>query len=481
MSKEKPVKEFNELEEFILRLMDEFRLVISEGQESLGIPVLDPFKTSLKVHEEFSFKKGTGSLTMNDPVITGLGTLKGLDFPVADLKQRTLSFAIMFDQLSLESEDFSFDGEFRPLFLKHRISKSGRFRFQISEIRLFENFRIDIENDAPIIRDNGSRCEIDDMEIDIEKDFLIDLITPFFKSTVENLFIEKVQRYLGRLINTRLQEYFSAQAAAVNRLKTLAAIKREQGFDTVGDGKADKPRLLHGLGGVGQLPPPAFWELPAVDVPNVPHIALDELVRTAKTGDVILFAGSYPSSKRIRRLTQSCFSHVIIVIREPDIADGRTCIWQATSSTHEGVLRDMVPKSGIQLNYLEDMIHDYLREDAGAVICWRRLVRPMRPEDEEQAAWEKLKAFIMEMDSKPYTNDMDGLYIMGLMEIDHANKEDYFCAGLVAESFMRLGILKNTFYQYQYAPRDFSELQPTLPFNDEATHFEQEVVIDVGQ
>jgi hypothetical protein len=72
---------------------------------------------------------------------------------------------------------------------------------------------------------------------------------------------------------------------------------------------------------------------------------------------------------------------------------------------------------------------------------------------------------------------MDDLYVMGLMEIDNPNKQDYFCAGLVAETLMRLQLLGTEFRQYPYAPRDFSELQRMLQISHPPMHYAEETLV----
>lgn len=277
---------------------------------------------------------------------------------------------------------------------------------------------------------------------------------------------------MNNFLHERLQQVCQEQSEVLTKLEGLYKLKQQQ------DNTKQPPRLLQGLDGVGQLPIPMFWQVPAINPETAPHIDLNTLVEEAQTGDVILFAGSYPSSLRIRRLTQSRYSHVVVVIKEPEINNGRACVWQATSSTHKGVLRDMEEKPGIQLNYLDEMLRDYRKEDANSIICHRKAVQTESSSAIMRGNWPIVREFINALDGKPYTDDMDGLYIMGLMEVNNPNKEDYFCAGLVADTLMKMQLLGTQFCQYQYAPRDFSELQNGLPLEQPPMHFGVEKVVD---
>lgn len=67
---------------------------------------------------------------------------------------------------------------------------------------------------------------------------------------------------------------------------------------------------------------------------------------------------------------------------------------------------------------------------------------------------------------------------MGLLEVNDIGQDNYFCAGLVAQSLIKFGVLKDTFWQHQYAPRDFSASQQALPFTDVQICYRDEIVVD---
>ena len=475
-----------ELEALVAKGVEGLRGAIRHGYQGDGftLPVLDPYRSEERLSKRFSYAgwlgllRGDFELALDRPRIDGLATLSVSELPRVRLGERRLTFTLAFDRLSLSSEALSLRGTHRLLVIPRTVDAEGGVELVAEQVALHFSFGIGVEEGVPVVKLEESRCDIARITLDIEGIFLLDRLLPLFHSTIEEAVTARMVDALGGLINEKLRGLAASQHDLVARMKRLVELKRAQGFDTDGDGTPDRPRVFEGFGGVGQFPLPLFWELPTVDVEHSPHISVEQLLNDARSGDVLLFSGSHASSQGIRRATQSCFSHVVVVVREDDIADGRPCVFQAITSEYRGVLRGGEYKAGIQLNYLDEALEDYRSHDDHAVICWRRLKRERRDETVEREAWEALKGFIEGIDGAPYTDDMEGLYIMGLMEIDNPAEADYFCAGLVAESLMLLGLLKRTFHQYQYAPRDFSERQQALPFVDETTAFDEEYVVD---
>ena len=186
-----------------------------------------------------------------------------------------------------------------------------------------------------------------------------------------------------------------------------------------------------------------LWTVPEVDS-TLPHAPLKNIMDDARTGDLILFSGNIPSSKRIKRFTQSPFSHVVLLVKEPEFENGRCLVWQATASEHCCVLRNMKSATGIQLNYLEDVINDYLEGAPGSAVVFRKLLQKDQRAQLDKPTRQTLIRYIRKMDGKPYTANMDMLYLMGLLEVENPGHENYYCAGLVAESLMKLEVLDTT-------------------------------------
>lgn len=447
------------LHDFFTENLEMLSGVIRQGYQkgAINIPPLDPYTVDAEISEQVSLKKVNVSVKIGQPKLTGLATLKPESSVHLDLPNRSVIIDLHFANIQLSSEDFHLNGDYKLLLLRHNLSSDGSFNMEAKDVQLKITLKLAVSEDSLGITLGAAECDIDDLDFDLEDSYALSKLLPLFKSRFEALISGAIGVKLADFTNGRLQQACEEHSAVLAKLEGLYKLKKQQGSSE------QAPRLLQGLDGIGQLPFPMFWQVPAIDTQTAPKVDLNKLLEDAQTGDLILFAGSYPSSLRIRRLTQSRYSHVVVVIKEPEIADGRACIWQATSSTHQGVLRGMEEKSGIQVNYLEDMLRDYRHEDANSVISYRKAIQTGTSTAVARDKWPAVKAFIEEMDGKPYTDDMDGLYIMGLMEVDNPNKEDYFCAGLVAETLMKLQLLDTRFMQYQYAPRDFSELQTTLP------------------
>lgn len=469
-----------DLEELLSKISDTFHNVISNGyhQHKVNIPVLDPLSDIPNITKHLDVKRSHVDITINKPIIRGLSGIELVQKPKLNLSDRSINFKLSFSKLSFESEEFKANGTYKILF-KHHVDKEGYLKVDASGVIISMNLALDVDQNGPSVKANGSKITINNLNVDIDDSTIIDLLIPFFKHHIEQALCNRLESTLEQLFTSKLQGIYSAQKPIFDKLVKLYQMKKEQGFDIDIEGNPEKPRVLEGFGGVGQLPLPLFWKLPSVDVEHLEHINMDELKNRVSTGDIVLFSGALASSQKIRRYTQSAFSHVTFIVKEDEFLEAAPLIWQSTSSTHRGVLRNMQYKSGIQLNHMEEMIHDYLKECPGSTVVYRSLNRQLRDQALEQEKWQEVVKLIHKEDGNPYTDDMDGLYIMGLTEIDDPKKDDYFCAGLVAQSMMNYGILKNTFVQYQYAPRDFSHVQQALPFALENTSFGPEIVVDV--
>lgn len=464
----------NGLHDFLVEHANMLSTVIKNGykNDSLTIPPLDPLTLGNDISGKVDINRVQVAIQFTNPTLSGLASIDEQSDVGVDLSARTAQITLSFKQLKFSSDDFNLDGQYK-LLLKHDISSSGDFEMLARDIKLNISLAFNLSPSTVNVLPKAAVCKIEDLNFDIDDSYVLSKLLPFFKSRFEQLIADTVADKVTQFIRGRLQQVCQDQGAMLAKLMGLYKLKKQQVGETTG-----QPRLLEGFDGVGELPLPLFWQVPSIDPSIAPSIELTKLTEDAKTGDLILFAGSYPSSLRIRRFTQSRYSHVVVVIKEPEIAGGRACVWQATSSTHQGVLRDMEQKSGVQLNYLDNMLRDYRVEDANSLICHRSALHSELTQKLISENWSTVKAFINSMDGKPYTDDMDGLYIMGLMEIDNPNKEDYFCAGLVADTLMKLQLLSDEFFQYQYAPRDFSELQTTLPLIHPPMHYGAETLIN---
>lgn len=289
-------------------------------------------------------------------------------------------------------------------------------------------------------------------------------------------------------LTEKLQEVAVAQKQWVDDFNRIYKLRAKTDLLVDAEGKELKPEFLQGLGGVGQFAIPMFWEVVKPPKDKMEHISMEKVIETGKTGDLILASGTAPGSYMIRRWTQSPFSHVIMIVKEPELFDGKTCMIQATSSEHLDLFTNTLVR-GLQINDIKDFMVEYKEEfitgsDDPACLVFRSLTREKGSEEDEKKSSKALIDFIKETDGTPYAEDwgMIPLFILGITGAELEEKNDgktFYCASYVAESMMKWGLIEDTFLSQQYSPRDFSHKYDSLPFVDSATSFGPEKLIDI--
>ena len=472
------------LKSLFIEGLEKFKKIITDGYDSekVKIPVIDPLQSIPKIAKEFQVSKGAVfnagiNLNVEMPQITGLQSVSLTTDPQFCYETGTLKFGLELDQLSLQSHSFSVDTRCKLLLFDKQWDYGSTLRLFADKVAFSFVFTFDpdLSSKIPLFSAEGSTCSFNGLILDCKRYRIVDILLPVFLPRIKKSLSQSLGKSFSILMTDNIQKIYLQQELFIDKLSRVYQMKIEQG----GWSKGQVPRIFQGFGGVGELPLPTFWELPAVNVASLEHRSVDSIMESCKTGDIILFSGTAPSSQRIRRLTQCPFSHVVIVVKEPEFADGKALVWQSTASVHAGVLRDRESKSGIQLNLLDEMIRDY-REEAppGVTVVCRQLKRAGRDLAIEDKCRQTVIDYIRFMDGKPYTDDMDKLYLMGLLEVDDPHKENYFCAGQVAELLVRFRVLAPVFKQHQYAPRDFSDLQQGLPFVEETASFGEYIVVE---
>lgn len=171
------------------------------------------------------------------------------------------------------------------------------------------------------------------------------------------------------------------------------------------------------------------------------RMTVDEVARRVKTGDIILFS----SSNMLTQLgTGSLWTHVNMIYK-PSRSSIPFCF--------EVTLHRWVPtknKGGAQMVPFREKISTY---DKGGRFAWRKL-RHGRMTRERKAI---LKAFMDEIENRPYQRDQTELMQAGLCYGNsYDTPADYFCSEAVAEAYKRLGFLAPDIPANRYAPADFS-------------------------
>ncbi|WP_319777869.1 hypothetical protein [Maridesulfovibrio sp.] len=447
--------------------------------EIIKQPSLDSVSQEIGLDKKFCLLTNkaletTFNLQMDQLRLSGLHSMFICRDPEFDWNTKQFKAGIGIRQLLICVDNFSLQSVYRIMSKSMKPFRDGPLSLEIKNIQLELSGKLDVDfvqsrvavTDAEAVFDFNSICWLNKINP------LVKIVTPVLAPVIKKVLSKQICSRLIPELNSRLQAGLSDQQELIGQFARAYHIKLEQG------GWNQCPLALQGFGGIGQYPLPTLWNIPEVDA-SLPRLALQDVMEDARTGDLVLFSGSIPSSMRIKRMTQSPYSHVVLLVKEPELAEGRCLAWQATASEHCCVLRNMETATGVQLNYLEDVVADYLDEAPGSVVVYRKLMQNGRRAALNGNIRQNILDFIKAMDGKPYTDDMDLLYIMGLFEVENPGHENYYCAGLVAESLMEMGVLDRSFLQHQYTPRDFCTLQKCLPHINEFSYNESDIIVDI--
>ena len=179
-----------------------------------------------------------------------------------------------------------------------------------------------------------------------------------------------------------------------------------------------------------------------------------ELATEMRTGDLILFSGRYEESELIEKLERSPWSHVGMVVRLTD--DEQPLFWESTTLT----------------NLADEIFHDHL-QGPKVVNLYQRMKqygRDLRPYVPAQFAYRKLDvtrtdAMIRRL-TKMFTRD-HGLpnpsewnmiveVVEGRLFNIPSRLDTFFCSELVADSYLKMGLLPADRAVNAYMPKDFT-------------------------
>ncbi len=187
-----------------------------------------------------------------------------------------------------------------------------------------------------------------------------------------------------------------------------------------------------------------------------------------KTGDIVLFSGKNDLiSETIKLVTLSKWSHVGMVLRQPDY--DLVLLWESTTLSNLKDIEDGKAKRGVQLVSLRERLRAY----RGDVVI-RQLQNISIDENPKMKT--ALLDFRTEVRDRPFE---DGWLALLKSAVDYfgrfsKNQEDLsslFCSELVAEAYQRMGLLAEVpdgEPSNEYTPIDFSE-KKKLPLLKGAT------------
>ncbi len=146
------------LEEVLAQAAGGFHAIMANGVNIMGtdIPPLDPLK--LATYSEHIKDRHANSIkfTLNDPVITGLNSIRLEDISEIDYKNN-MKFSISLKFLSdvvLSCDDYDREGTFKILFKEYDITKMDRhLNINFSDVRLNLAFQLFVD-------ENGLKVEV---------------------------------------------------------------------------------------------------------------------------------------------------------------------------------------------------------------------------------------------------------------------------------------------------------------------------------
>ena len=183
------------------------------------------------------------------------------------------------------------------------------------------------------------------------------------------------------------------------------------------------------------------------DWPGDLRVSIDQVLRQAKTGDLILFSGQGGDSGLIKGWSWSPWSHCGIVVHDPNVNGERSgrhlYLWHANVNDNylDAIQQKPLPDGGTQLNDLEVCLRAY-----NGVICWRPI--------SEEIPYQKFNAVLKDLSEKAFNHnywDLLGVTqtpigdaIRGVRGNIPVRPDQYFCSGLAVRSYELTGALGKT-------------------------------------
>jgi len=182
-----------------------------------------------------------------------------------------------------------------------------------------------------------------------------------------------------------------------------------------------------------------------------------------ETGDILLFS-NYTSGifgffdSLIRWGTQSQYTHVGIVIKDPDFLNLKGLYMWESGFENKPDPQDDIKKIGVQITPLEEVIKNYKKTGH---IFYRKLKCP-----DNLITIEKLKKIHHEVYLKPYDiNPAHWLSAVFTCNINMNEIKSFWCSSLVAYIYIELGILSKDENWTLKRPSDFSLSGEFLKFS----------------
>ena len=181
---------------------------------------------------------------------------------------------------------------------------------------------------------------------------------------------------------------------------------------------------------------------------------IDEL----EAGDIILFSGNYFLSYIVEYFTKSIYSHVGVVLKNPNLGDAK---FKGIYLLESGFENTPDPenhriKKGVQIINLEDKIKNY---------NGRIYVRKLHCKRDKRF-YEKIIEIHSTVHNIPYDlNPIDWIKAYYQLDIGNTQKENtYWCSALVSFVYVELGFLDKNIPWTLISPKELSSSSNELKF-----------------
>jgi hypothetical protein len=215
--------------------------------------------------------------------------------------------------------------------------------------------------------------------------------------------------------------------------------------------------------------------------PNQGIVSYEYFLKTAKTGDILLFEGIGVFSWAIQCFTQVRYSHVgmVVRIRDEDTGEDHLFIWESTTQDQTYDFLTRRDKNGPRLVSAHEKLYQYAKNN------YTISYRPMRIDDPRVIADMEdgltdlyLWAVLFSMSKVPYETDVFELtnahlrLITGITEQrEKGNRFAMFCSELVSYTYRNgMGFsfvdhrISRAMAPEDFTPEDFAEETQGIPF-----------------
>ena len=206
-------------------------------------------------------------------------------------------------------------------------------------------------------------------------------------------------------------------------------------------------------------------------------INLEEFIKTCQTGDILLYNSKYWYSRLIEWGSESQFSHISIILRDPTYINKDLKGLYILESSYEDINDSNTGKKvwGVQIIPLQHVIDEYQVSYVGN-LYHRKLDTEKGPE-----FISKLKECINYTEGDSYDmNLMDWFKAEFGINIGDTRKDNTFwCSALVGYVYCQLGLIDKDICWTILPPRKFSHFEnDSLSYSNCVLHPEQLINLD---